>query len=194
MCRIVKHLMFLDTLPSYGLPKRHPNCFELHTNCHPNCLNCRPTCRSVYRLGTTKSHVTHSNIAHVVAMDKGSQMHSDNLRMPKHVLKLSSSDTVRVWWVPILSRGKFHIEPLPSYFPGETPEGAELMVAKVHTALNVRFPGGRTPSVLFTDRGNGFYVSGTGTITPQYHAVLCQHGLRAFSTATHPSSPVRCKK
>ena len=105
-------------------------------------------------------------------MSKGSQMHSDNLRMPKQVLKLNSSDTVRVWWVPILTRGKFHVEPLPSYFPGETPEGAELMVTKVYRALCARFPNVTPPKVVFTDRGNGFYVSRTGVITPQYSAAV----------------------
>jgi hypothetical protein len=51
---------------------------------------------------------------------------------------MSSSDTVRVWWVPILTRGKLHIEPLPDNFPGETEEGASIMVAKVRAALNIR--------------------------------------------------------
>ena len=111
--------------------------------------------------------------------------------MPKHVLKLSSSDTVRVWWVPILSRGKFHVEPLPSYFPGETPEGAELMVAKVHTALSVRFPGGRAPSVLFTDRGNGVYTSGNGVITPKYCSAPSPAWTQGFlrSRCVHPARP-----
>ena len=58
--------------------------------------------------------------------------------MPKHLLKLHSSDTVRVWWVPILTRGKLHVEPLPDNFPGETEEGAELMVGRVRAALNIR--------------------------------------------------------
>ena len=54
------------------------------------------------------------------------------------------------------------------------------MVAKVRAALNVRFPGGDAPRDLFTDRGNGFYMSGSGVITPQYREALRRHGLRAF--------------
>ena len=113
-------------------------------------------------------------------MSKGKQAHSQNLRMPKHVLKLSSSDTVRVWWVPVLTRGKLHIEPLPDNFPGETEEGAAVMVTRVRAALNIRFQGGTAPKILFTDRGNGFYVSGTGRITPGYDAALKAHNLRAY--------------
>ena len=90
-------------------------------------------------------------------MSQRSQAHSQNLRQPKHVLEMRSSDTVRVWWVPILTRGKYHVEPLPENFPGETEEGAAIMVAKVRAALNVRFPAGNAPRVLFTDRGNGFF-------------------------------------
>ena len=70
---------------------------------------------------------------------------------------MNSSDTVRVWWVPILTRGKYHVEPLPENFPGETEEGAAIMVAKVRAALNVRFPAGNAPRVFFTDRGNRFF-------------------------------------
>ena len=113
-------------------------------------------------------------------MSRGSQAHSQNLRMPKHLLKLHSSDTVRVWWVPILTRGKLHVEPLPDNFPGETEEGAELMVGRVRAALNIRFQGGTAPTRLFTDRGNGFYNSGTGRITTKYKAALQANGLQAF--------------
>ena len=113
-------------------------------------------------------------------MSRGSQAHSPNLRMPKHVLKLHSSDTVRVWWVPILTRGKLHIESLPDNFPGESEEGAEIMVAKVKAALNIRFQGATAPTRVFTVRGSGFYNAGTGRTTPGYRAALQANGLRAF--------------
>ena len=112
-------------------------------------------------------------------MSKASQDHSQHLRMPKHVLKLNSSDTMRIWWVPILARGKLHIEHLPDTFPGETQEGAECMVARVKAALRARCPGS-APKFLFTDRGNGFYNAGTGAITAKYSSALRQHGLKAF--------------
>ena len=93
---------------------------------------------------------------------------------------MKSTDTIRVWFLPVLSRGKFHLELLPGDFPGETEGGAEIMVAKVRAILNVRFPGDGAPRILFTDRGNGFYVSNSGKITDGYRASLNEHGLKAF--------------
>ena len=54
------------------------------------------------------------------------------------------------------------------------------MVAKIRSALNVRFPGGAAPRILFTDRGNGFFHSGSGAITGEYNAALKRNRLRAF--------------
>ena len=111
---------------------------------------------------------------------KAEQKHSPNLRGSKKALKMKSSDTVRVWFVPILVRGKFHIEALPDKFPGETEDGAAIMVSKVRAALNIRFQNSIAPKVVFTDRGNGFFQSGSGKITPGYRDALRQHGLKAF--------------
>ena len=122
-------------------------------------------------------------------MSKGSQAHSQNLRAGKHILKLHSSNTVRVWWLPMLTRGKLHIELLPPNFPGETEEGAHIMVAKVKAAVNIRFPGSSPPKVLFTDRGNGFYNPGTGAITNGYRAALRGHQLQAFFPANASIQP-----
>ena len=54
------------------------------------------------------------------------------------------------------------------------------MVAKIRAALNVRFPGGSAPRILFTDRGNGFFQSGSGAITAEYSAALKRNNLKAF--------------
>ena len=89
-------------------------------------------------------------------MSKSEQEYSPNLRGSQKSLKMKSTDTIRVWWIPLLSRGKLHIEALPDDFPGETEEGAAIMVAKVRAALNIRFPAG-APKILFTDRGNCFF-------------------------------------
>ena len=122
-------------------------------------------------------------------MSKGAQELSNNLRLPKHLLKLSSSDTARIWWVPILTRGKLHIELLPEAFPGETQDGAEVMVGRVRAALNIRCHDGSGPKLLFTDRGNGLYNSGTGKITAKYAAALRAHGLKAFFGADASVQP-----
>ena len=67
-----------------------------------------------------------------------------------------------------------------SDFPGEVPAGAARLVEKIRSALNIRFQGSSAPRTLFTDRGNGFYVSGTGKITDGYRAALRKHDLKAF--------------
>ena len=54
------------------------------------------------------------------------------------------------------------------------------MVTRVRAASYIRLQGGTAPKILFTDRGNGFYVSGTGRITPGYDAALKTHNLRAY--------------
>ncbi|CAK0801209.1 unnamed protein product [Prorocentrum cordatum] len=125
------------------------------------------------------SHRPQRYYDNLVWCDLCNSAQSQNLRGPKHHLKLNSSDTARAWWAPVLTRGKLHIEPLPGDFPGETPLGAEIMAAKVRSALNVRFPGGgRQPRALFTDRGNGFYNAGSGAITEEYRGALRRHNLR----------------
>ena len=79
-------------------------------------------------------------------MSEGHQGFSANLRGPRESLKQNSWDTVKIWWFPMLVRGKLHLEVLPVDFPGESPEGAALLVEKIRGALNVRFPQGRSSS------------------------------------------------
>ena len=108
------------------------------------------------------------------------KLQATNSRGKKESLKQKGYDGVRVYWAPVLTRGKLHIEILGVEFPGETPEGAAILVAKVRTALNIRFQGSEPPSILFTDRGQGFYHIKGGKITPQYKAALREHGLKAY--------------
>ena len=135
-------------------------------------------------LPKTKAKALHMTLARKGKkgwMSDGSQQSSQNLRGKSRVTKMSGSDTVKVWFVPVLARGKFDIEFMPDLEnPGDTEEGAEAMVAKVKVALNARFKKDPAPKILFTDRGNGFYESGSGVITPTYKKALKEHGLRAF--------------
>ena len=105
---------------------------------------------------------------------------SRNLRGNPESKKQVQRDGVRIYWAPILTRGKLHLEVLGEDFPGETVEGAAALVAKVRTGLNIRFQGSTPPDILFTDRGQGFYVPRWGGITPEYKAALAEHGLRAY--------------
>ena len=88
-----------------------------------------------------------------------SKYHADNMRGDANALKLSGASFERVHWVPILSRGKLHVEMLPRGFPGETEQGAVILMQKVRSALSVRFQGVENPpSVVSVFRGTGFYV------------------------------------
>ena len=92
---------------------------------------------------------------------------------------MSSSDSVRAWFVPILARGKLHIEVQPDDFPGDVEEGMAAFVARVRAGLNARFPDG-CPKRSFMDRGNGFYGSGSGAMTDSYRAALKANKPKAF--------------
>ena len=105
---------------------------------------------------------------------------SENLRGKPESKKQKGYDAIRVYWAPVLTRGKFHIELLGEDFPGETPEGAEILVAKVRAALNIRFQGSAPPGILFTDRGQGFYHINGGRITDEFKAAVREHGLKTF--------------
>ena len=113
-------------------------------------------------------------------MSEGHQGFSPNLRGPREALTQNSWGTLKVWWFPMLVRGKLHLELLPADFPGETAAGAATLVEKVRAALNVRFPQGAKPRVLFVDRGKGFYVPRTAQITRPFKDALRQHDLAAF--------------
>lgn len=52
-------------------------------------------------------------------MSPGCQEFSRNLKGRKESLKQNSWDTYKVWWMPVLVRGKFHVECFQAEFPGE---------------------------------------------------------------------------
>jgi hypothetical protein len=108
-----------------------------------------------------------------------SKLFSQNLAGNKAAYKQKSWDTIRVWWVPVLAQGKLHIEVFDADFPGETEAGATIMVSRVRSALNVRFRTNQ-PTILYVDRGKGFYNPGTGRITAGFRQGLRDHGLKAF--------------
>ena len=110
-----------------------------------------------------------------------SRYEPENMRGDVKSLKLAGSDTERVYWAPVLAQGKLHVEVLPHDFPGETEEGARILMEKVRAALNLRFQGAaKVPNVIFVDRGNGFYVQTTGEVTPGYKSALQRNGLKNF--------------
>ena len=114
-------------------------------------------------------------------MSSGCKFDSINLPGKPEATKQRGYGAIRVWWAPVLTRGKLHIEILGSDFVGETPEGAAVLVSKVRSALNIRFQGEETPpKTVFTDRGQGFYAIRGGQITPEYKAALRNHSLKPY--------------
>ena len=106
-------------------------------------------------------------------------MHSANLRGPKESEKQASFDTMKIWWAPILMRGKLHVEVLDVDFPGETQHGASILVSKVRAAVNIRFQGGPSkPDTVWIDRGKGFYSPCAGGITAEYKQALKDNRLK----------------
>ena len=111
-------------------------------------------------------------------MSPGCQTLPCNLRGKKEDLKLCGSECVRVFWMPILARGKFHLELLGSAFPGDNTLGMAMFVRRLRAAINARFRD-EQPDIVFVDRGGGFY-DGTGKITAEYQAALRENDFKAF--------------
>ena len=112
---------------------------------------------------------------------KGSMKKSINRKGKDSAKKQNSWDALRVWWLPILSRGKLHIEVVGDGFPGDKPAGAKILVQKVRAVLNVRFPDADKPDILFADRGRGFFNASNGKITKQFKEALEEHDFRTFN-------------
>ena len=125
-------------------------------------------------------------------MSAGSETKSYNLRGKKEQLKLSGSECQRVFWMPILARGKLHLEVLGSSFPGDHPSGMSTFVHKLRAAVQSRFRNEDSqPGIVFVDRGGGFY-SGNGKITSEFDAALRENQFTAFHGRDASIQPGRC--
>ena len=157
---------------------------DLHHNCvwFYNHLVWTDLCNSIIPLSEKKANdMALARKANKGWQSPGSELSSVNSKGQSEALKQRSWDTMRIWWFPMLARGKLHVEVFDENFPGETAEGAAELVAKVRSALNVRFQSAATqPEILFTDRGRGFYLPNSGVITTEYKEALADHGLQAF--------------
>ena len=103
---------------------------------------------------------------------KKTRQFSRNLRGRQEVLKQKGWNSDRVWWVPVLAKGKLHVEMLGEDFPGEDPAGAAEFVAAVERGLAKRFRSGPKPGVLFLDRSRVFFNTVTGLVTPEMAAAM----------------------
>jgi len=125
---------------------------------------------------------------------KKTALKTKNMKGKPEARKQKGYDSVRVWWAPILTRGKLHVELLGEGFPGENLEGAAILVATVRAALNIRFQGSEAPRVLFTDRGQGFFHKNGGGVTDEYKAALQENGLRTYCGDDNSRQPGNCQE
>ena len=138
-------------------------------------------CNSI--IPTTEQKATQQALARKSGsgwMSAGCQQYSRNLKGSKECLKQNSYGTFKVWWMPVLTCGKLHIECFNAEFPGEGPKGAEIAASRLGPILNRRFPNARKPTIVMTDMGRGFYHGPTGKIIKRYKAGLQSVGLRPF--------------
>jgi len=82
--------------------------------------------------------------------------------------------------MPVLVRGKFHVECFHADFPGECAAGAAMAAEKLGPILNIRFPHDTKPKIVMTDKGRGFFNNFNHKVTKEYKAGLQKVGLRAF--------------
>ena len=109
---------------------------------------------------------------------KGCELFSCNLKGKKEDIKQNSWDCIKIWWAPMLMRGKLHVEVFDENFQGECPEGAKRLIDRVRSAVNCRFQGDATqPDHVMVDRGRGFYAIATGKITSHFRDALRENGL-----------------
>ena len=112
---------------------------------------------------------------------KSKRTKNTNLKRSRTPLRQATWETVRLWWAPILVKGKLHIEFLGGKgFPGETEAGAAQLVHAVKAGLMKRFPTSEAPSIVFVDRGKGFFDISSGRITHGFKSALRECGLRAY--------------
>ena len=111
---------------------------------------------------------------------KKTKKKSINLQGDTKPIKQNQWGTTKVWWAPVLSRGKLHIEVLGTDFPGEKPDGAAVLVDQLRKAVDKRFPGASQPKTLFVDRGQGFYEKNHGKITDEFKDALRRNSFKAY--------------
>ena len=106
---------------------------------------------------------------------------SMNLRASPYAGKQAQWGDTRIWWFIILAKGRVHIEMMPEGWT-QNGEGQAKLIALLPRILSGML--GRKqehPSVVFTDRGPGFYHPSQGSIFPEYANALEEHGFTAWA-------------
>ena len=74
--------------------------------------------------------------------------------------------------------------------PGETPEGAGLLVSHLPELLKKMLgPTARLPRTMFSDRGPGFFHRKWGTITGDYECACREYGFKPWAGTNSKKGP-----
>ena len=125
-------------------------------------------------------------------MSRGASSLSQNLGGSSTADKQCGFGDTRVYFGACLCRGVFGVVVFSEAdgFPGETPIGACMLVAKLRGLLRKMLGSGALlPRTIFTDRGPGFFHRSWGTITGDYESACKEHGFKPWQGSNAKQGP-----
>ena len=125
-------------------------------------------------------------------MSQGASSSSLNLGGSATADKQCGFGDKRVFFGACLCRGVFGVVVFGEAdgFPGETPVGAGMLVAKLRALLKKMLGSGTPiPRTIFSDRGPGFYHRSWGTITGDYESACKEHGFSPWQGTNSKQGP-----
>ena len=125
-------------------------------------------------------------------MSPGSTERSANLGGSVTADKQCGFGSTRVYFGVVLTRGVVGVAVFADVeqFPGETPEGARILVERLPAVLDKMLGrSAKKPHTIFTDRGPGFYHRRWGTITGDYESACREHGFKPWGGTNSKKGP-----
>ena len=125
-------------------------------------------------------------------MSPGSRDKSENVGGSTTADKQCGYGSTRVYFGVVLTRGVLGVEVFTNVgeFPGETPEGARIFIERLPGVLDKMLGSStRKPSIIFSDRGPGFYHRRWGTITSDYDSACRECGFKPWAGANAKRGP-----
>ena len=125
-------------------------------------------------------------------MSPGSLSHSHNLGGSSTADKQCSWGDTRVFLFVALTRGAFGVKVFvrQDEFPGETPEGARILVNHLPALLKKMLgASAKLPRTILSDRGPGFFHRKWGTITGDYESACREGGFKPWAGTNSKKGP-----
>ena len=113
-------------------------------------------------------------------ISKSARTYSRNLKASPYAGKQTHWGDKRVWWFIIFTRGQVRL-PIMRDDWKQNGEGMATLVEMLPKLLEGMLGDSSKPRVIFSDRGPGFYNTGTGTICELYRKALDKNGFRPFA-------------